>query len=57
MIFMKISLITKYFTMMASLMKVGERPRYLMIYKKMLAMSIIHIFIELIVYCGIFQNL
>ena len=43
--------------MMASLMKLGTRPMYLMAFKKMLKMKIVHIIIELIS-CGVkFKNL
>ena len=54
---MKRSLINKYCTMMTSLVKLRERLRYLMAYKKMVTMEIIHIITELIFHGGISQYL
>ena len=54
---MKRSLINKYCTMMTSLMKLRERLRYLMAYKKMVTMKKIHIITELIFHGGISQYL
>ena len=57
MIFMKRSLINKYCTMMTSLVKLRERLRYLMAYKKMVTIKKIHIITELIFHGGISQYL